>query len=398
MINSIMRKISPSATLAVKTRATELKRAGETVFDLSPGECDFDTPQHIKDAATKALAEGKTRYTAVPGIPELREALADRFTSQISTKTEPANVIVTNGGKQALFEAFAVTIEPGDEVLIPAPYWVSYPEMINIVGGVPRIVHTDESTSWKLTPEALSKALTPKTKWFIINSPSNPTGMGYTKAELAALGEVLEKHDTLIMSDEVYDQIIYPHFEFSSFLQAAPALLDRTVTVNAFSKTYAMTGWRVGYAFGPQELIKAMSKYQGHATSNVNTPSQYAALAAISGPHDFLEGAIKNFTRRLATLSEHLADVPGVHLRMKPDGAFYQFVMFDELAKNSSAPQAKDSKALCQHLIDEVGVAVVPGAAFGEDLGFRVSFAVADETIDKGAALMASAMKKLANS
>ena len=395
MVNSIIKKVSPSATLAVKAKAGELKRAGKSILDLSPGEPDFDTPQHIKVAANKALAEGKTKYTPVPGIPELREAIAEKFTKQNSVETIATDVIISNGGKQALFEALAVTLEPGQEVIIPAPYWVSYPEMVKLCGGVPKIVETDKASGWKLTPELLEKNISEKTKWIIINSPSNPTGIGYVNSELAAIGEVIEKNNCYVLSDEVYERVVFPHFEFCSFAAVLPGLKSRTVTVNALSKTYSMTGWRVGYATGPTEIIKAMSTYQSHSTSNINSVSQYAALAAITGSHEFLKDALLSYEKRLVLLAEILSSVPGVNTDMRPDGAFYQFVRFNDLANSSTNSAAKDSIAISKYLIEEAGVAVVPGAAFGDDFAFRVSVAVSDETIREGAEKLASALSAL---
>lgn len=394
-VNAKARALKPSETLAVKARANELKAQGRKIIDLSTGEPDIDTPEHIKEGARRALAEGKTKYTEVAGIKELREAIAHKLVNENGIECDPSRVIVTNGGKQALEELFKVVLEPGDEVVIPAPYWVSYPPMVELAGGTPVIVNARPENGFKLTPEELASVLSPRTKCVVINSPSNPTGAAYSASELRALGSVLERTDALIVSDEVYEKVVFGGFSFVSVAAALPSLRDRVVTVNAFSKSYSMTGWRVGYAAGPKEIISAMARYQSQSTSNVCAPAQYAALAALAGPHDFLKGMLESFDRRIHHALSLLERAPGLRVMCKPEGAFYLFVRFEELARGGR-PEAKSSGVFVNHLLESAGVAAVPGEAFGDPYAFRISVAAADSAVAQGVEQIADAAARLA--
>lgn len=398
-VNARFSGLAPSATLAVKQKATELKAAGRSIVDLSAGEPDIDTPEHIKEAARRAMAEGKTKYTAVPGIPELRAELASYYSDQHSAKYTEANTIVSNGGKQAIYEFFSVVLEPGQEVIVPAPYWVSYPPMVELAGGVAVIIPTKAADRYLLTPEDLDRALTPKTRIVSLNSPSNPTGMGYSAAAMRALGEVLEKAvtsgrcpDLLILSDEVYEKLTFDHFTFASFGQIFPALQDRLVTVGACSKTYSMTGWRVGWAVGPAPIIGAMNKYQSQTTSNVCSIAQYAGLAALRGSQDFIVPMIASFARRTSVARAVIDATPGLALPFAPDGAFYLFVRIDDLIKAGSV---KDAVDYASRLLELTGVAVVPGNPFGDEGGFRMSTASSDENVREGMQRISDATRSI---
>ncbi|CAN0002399.1 unnamed protein product, partial [Chrysoparadoxa australica] len=298
-ISKALSRVKPSATIAVSQKARELKAAGRDVIGLGAGEPDFDTPDHIKDAAIQAIRDGKTKYTNVDGIPELKDAICAKFKRDNELDYAPEQVSVSPGGKPVIYNAFAATLNPGDEVVIPTPYWVSYPEMARLVGAEPVFAPAGVEDGFKLKPETLEKAISPKTRWVVLNSPSNPTGAAYTREELAALGTVLERHpQVLILTDDMYEHIVYDGFEFTSLVQAAPALYERTLTMNGVSKAYAMTGWRIGYAGGPQWLIKAMAKVMSQTTSNPCSISQWASVAALNGSHDFLIERNAAFKRR----------------------------------------------------------------------------------------------------
>ncbi len=370
LTNKKINSINESATLAVKTKANELKAKGREILDLGCGEPDIDTPEHIKEAARTALAQGKTKYTAVAGIPELREGIAKKFTEYNGIPTKASNVVITNGGKQAIYAAFDTTLEPGDEVIVPAPYWVSYTDIVTLASGRPVVLKTKPENGYKLTPAELKAALTPKTKWFIMNSPSNPTGAAYSEAEQRALADVLTPTSAMILSDEVYERVTFGEFKAVSFAKAAPSLASRTLTVNAFSKSYSMTGWRVGYATGPTEIIAAMIKHQGQSTSNVCSISQYAALAALHGSHDFIPQMNRNFERRIDMVIGMIEKSKGLTVASKPEGAFYLFVRIDALLKSGKVSGSADFST---KLLDKMGVAVVPGAPFGDDAAFRLS-------------------------
>lgn len=396
LINARARRLQPSETLAVKAKASELKAAGRTIFDLSAGEPDIDTPEHIKAAAVEALRLGKTKYGNVSGNPELREAIAHKVSTENGVPTKPNEVIVTNGGKQALYALFQVSLEPGDEVIIPAPYWVSYPPMVELAGGRPVVVPTTAAARYKITPAQLAAALTPRTRWVVINSPSNPTGIGYTRSELQALGEVIRGSNAGVISDEVYEKLCFERFEFNSFGAVCPDLLDRTVTVNAFSKTYSMTGWRVGYAFGPKEIIDAMGRHQSQTTSNVNTIAQAAAFAALRGSHDFIRPMVASFEHRMGLAREILAAEPLLSLAGEPDGAFYLFVSAEEFLRSPGGARLGGSAALANALLEVGGVAVVPGQAFGDDRAFRLSISSAESNVVGGVRALVEAVRELA--
>ncbi len=390
-LNKLSSKLKPSATLSVKSRASQLKRDGVSVIDLSAGEPDSDTPEHIKEAAIKALKDGKTKYVPVPGIPELREAIAAKFTSKNNIPTSPAETIVTNGGKSSLYLALRTCIEEGDEILVPTPYWVSYPAMIEIVGGKPVYIKTTTDTRYKITVKDLEKHITNKTKAILINSPSNPTGSAYTKDELHALGSYLLEKNILIFSDEVYEELVFDDFEQYSIASLFPNDLDNFITVNAFSKTWSMTGWRVGYTRAPEKIISAMSKYQGQLSSNVNSIAQYAAHAALTGPQDFYEELKKSFQKRMNLGDEIIKEINGVDLHFKPSGAFFLFPRIDELVKQSSKLQECEnpSMLLAESLLDEKiategCLALVPGLPFGDDMSIRVSYSNSEENIREG--------------
>lgn len=395
-LNSMAAGLSGSATFAMAAKAAALKAKGVSVADLSTGEPEIDTPEHIKEAAARALREGKTKYTPVAGIPKLRELVAQKLTNDNDIPTKAAQVIITNGGKQAIHEALQVTISPGDEVIIPAPYWVSYPSMVEIALGKPVVVKTDVRDGYRLTAKALKAALTPRTKWVVLNSPANPTGAGYSSAQMKELGEVLKGHQALILSDEVYEKVVFGEFKFASFAQAVPELRERTLTVNAFSKTYSMTGWRVGYATGPAEIISAMEKFQGQTTSGINSIAQYAAVAALEGSHEFVSEMIWRYQGRIDFASEAFNATPGLSVPLKPEGAFYLFVRIDQLLAERGKPAAlSGSQQFAEYILEKEAVSVVPGNGFGDDGAFRISVAAADEILKEGVARIQRAVHRI---
>ena len=368
-------QVTPSLTLAIAAKAKALKAEGIDVCSFSAGEPDFDTPAHIKAAAVKALEEGKTKYGAAAGEPKLREAIAHKLKIDNGLDYKSENVIVTNGGKHSLYNLIVALIDPGDEVIIPAPYWLSYPEMVTLVGGVSVIVPTDATTGYKITPEQLRKAITPKTKLFILNSPSNPTGMVYTPDEIKALAQVVVDADIFVVSDEIYEKILYDGAEHISIGSLGKEIFDRTLISNGFAKAYSMTGWRLGYLAGPVEIIKAASTIQGHSTSNVCTFAQYGAIAALESSQDCVEEMRQAFAKRRQVMLDRLNAIPGLSTA-KPDGAFY---LFPDISKT-------DLKSLkfCDALLEEHQVAVIPGIAFGADDNIRLSYATDMATIEKG--------------
>ncbi len=382
-LSATLSRVKPSPTIAVSTLAGELKAAGKDVIGLGAGEPDFDTPQNIKDAAVAAIAAGKTKYTAPDGIPELKQAICDKFRRENGLEYVPAQISVGTGGKQILYNALMATLNPGDEVVIPAPYWVSYPDMVLLAGGTPVVAETSIQTGYKLTADQLEAAITPKTKWLIFNSPSNPTGAGYTWDELKALTDVLLRHPHVwVMTDDMYEHLVFGDFAFCTPAQVEPQLYDRTLTCNGVSKAYAMTGWRIGYAGGPQELIAAMRKVQSQSTSNPCSISQWAAVEALIGPQDFLDDNKALFQRRRDLVVSMLNEAEGISCPV-PEGAFYVYPSIAGCIGKTSKAGTKiaDDEAFATALLEESGVAVVFGAAFGLSPNFRVSYATGDDTL-----------------
>ncbi len=382
-LSDTLARVKPSPTIAVTTKAAQLKAEGRDVIGLGAGEPDFDTPEHIREAAKRAIDAGKTRYTAVDGIPELKAAICAKFLKENGLTYTPSQVSVGTGGKQILYNALMATLNPGDEVIIPAPYWVSYPDMVLLAGGTPVPVVATIETAFKLTPEQLEAAITPRTKWFIFNSPSNPTGAGYTRSELKALTEVLMRHPQVwVMSDDMYEHLVFDDFEFCTPAEVEPGLYDRTLTCNGVSKAYAMTGWRIGYAAGPVALIKAMGTIQSQSTSNPSSVSQWAALEALSGPQDFLADWRRVFQGRRDLVVSMLNQAPGIRCP-KPEGAFYVYPDISGcIGKATPAGTViTNDEVFATALLEETGVAVVFGAAFGLSPNFRVSYATSDETL-----------------
>jgi aspartate aminotransferase len=385
VLSTTLSRVKPSPTIAMTTKAQELKAAGRDVIGLSAGEPDFDTPQNIKDAAIAAINAGKTKYTAVDGIPELKQAICDKFRRENGLSYEPAQVTVGTGGKQVLYNAFMATLNAGDEVVIPAPYWVSYPDMVLLGGGTPVIVECTLENQFKLTAEQLEAAITPKTKWFLFNSPSNPSGAGYSWDELKALTDVLMRHPHVwVMTDDMYEHLVFDDFKFCTPAQVEPGLYDRTLTVNGVSKAYAMTGWRIGYAAGPEELIKGMRKVQSQSTSNPCSISQWAAVEALNGPQGYIEDNKALFQRRRDLVVGMLNDAKGVNCPT-PEGAFYVYPDISAcIGKTSAAGTLIDTdEAFATALLEETGVAVVFGSAFGLSPNFRISYATSDEALAK---------------
>jgi aspartate aminotransferase len=381
-------RVKPSPTIAVSNMAAEMKAAGKDVIGLGAGEPDFDTPQNIKDAAKAAIDAGKTKYTAVDGIPELKAAICAKFKRENGLDYTPAQVSVGTGGKQILFNALIATLNPGDEVIIPAPYWVSYPDMVLLGGGTPVAIECPIENDFKLTPDQLEAAITPKTKWFIFNSPSNPTGAGYTHDELKALTDVLIRHPHVwIMTDDMYEHLVFDDFKFCTPAEVEPRLYDRTLTCNGVSKAYAMTGWRIGYAAGPEKLIAAMRKVQSQSTSNPSSVSQWAAVEALNGPQDFLEDNKKLFQRRRDLVVRALNQCEGITCP-RPEGAFYVYPSIAGCIGKTSAAGTKitDDETFAKALLAETGVAVVFGAAFGLSPNFRVSYATSDAALEEACA------------
>ncbi|MFO1176169.1 MAG: pyridoxal phosphate-dependent aminotransferase [Paracoccaceae bacterium] len=384
-LSDTLARVKPSPTIAVTNKARELKEAGKDVIGLGAGEPDFDTPQNIKDAAKRAIDAGKTKYTAVDGIPELKAAICRKFARENGLTYTPAQITVGTGGKQILYNALMATLNPGDEVIIPAPYWVSYPDMVLLAGGTPVPVVAGIDTNFKLTPGQLEAAITPKTKWFIFNSPSNPTGAGYTRDELKGLTDVLMRHPQVwIMSDDMYEHLVFDDFKFVTPAQIEPGLYDRTLTCNGVSKAYAMTGWRIGYAGGPAHLIKAMGTVQSQSTSNPSSVSQYAALEALDGTQDFLAPNRALFQRRRDLVVSMLNQARGIQCP-RPEGAFYVYPDISGCIGKTSAGGAKitDDEAFATALLEETGVAVVFGAAFGLSPNFRVSYATGEAALEE---------------
>jgi aspartate aminotransferase len=384
-LSATLDRVKPSPTIAVTTKAQELKAAGRDVIGLGAGEPDFDTPQNIKDAAIAAINEGKTKYTAVDGIPELKKAICAKMKRDNGLDYAPNQVTVGTGGKQVLYNAFIATLNAGDEVIIPAPYWVSYPDMVLLGGGTPVVVEATLEANFKITAEQLEAAITPKTKWFLFNSPSNPTGAGYSWDELKALTDVLLRHPHVwVLTDDMYEHLAYDDFKFCTPAQVEPKLYDRTLTVNGVSKAYAMTGWRIGYAAGPKLLIDAIRKVQSQSTSNPCSVSQWAAVEALNGTQDFLAPNNALFEGRRDLVVGLLNQAKGV-ICPKPEGAFYVYPSIAGCIGKTSAGGAliDNDEAFATALLEETGVAVVFGSAFGLSPNFRVSYATSNAALEE---------------
>lgn len=383
LIASRLNRIKPSATMAVTGRAQELKAAGVDVIGLGAGEPDFDTPENAKEAGIAAIRAGKTKYTLVPGTMELREAVCAKFERENGLKYTPAQIQVATGGKQSIYNAIMATVEEGDEVIIPAPYWVSYPDIVLLAEGTPVIIDGGQENGFKITADQLEAAITPKTKWFILNSPSNPTGTAYTKAELKALTDVVLRHEQVwIMTDDIYEHIVYDDFEFSTPAEVEPKLYDRILTLNGVSKAYAMTGWRIGYAAGPEELIKAMNKVQSQSTSHAASISQAAAVEALNGPQDFIKSNNAVFKERRDLVVSMLNQANGIEC-LTPEGAFYVYPSCAGMI-GKTTPNGKVLESdldVATYLLEAEGVAVVFGEAFGLSPYFRVSYATSTELL-----------------
>ena len=378
-------RIKASPTIAVSNKAMEMKAAGQDVIGLGAGEPDFDTPEHIKQAAVRAMAEGKTKYVPVAGVPELRRAICDKLKRDNELDYTPDQITVGCGGKQTIYNALMATLNAGDQVIIPAPYWVSYPDVTLLAEGEPVIVDCPESANFKLTPEALEAAITPKTKWLILNSPSNPTGAAYTREDLKALAEVLLRHQHVwVMTDDIYEFIVYDDFQFTTIAQAEPRLYERTLTLNGLSKAYCMTGWRVGYAAGPVEIIKAMNKIQSQSTTGTSTISQWASVAALDGDHSFIAEHNKAFRERRDLVVSMLNQATGLSCAT-PEGAFYVYPSCAGLI----GKQTPDGKTIgtdgdfVTWLLESEGVAAVHGEAFGLSPHFRISYATSSEALEE---------------
>lgn len=388
--------IKPSPTLAINAKALSMRAAGIDVISFGVGEPDFDTPKHIREAAARAMEEGFTRYTAVGGIPDLKEAIVEKFRRDNNLSYAPEEVMVSCGGKHVLYNLAQAMLNPGDEVIIPAPYWVSYPPIALLAGARPVTVGTEEAADFKLSRESLEAAITPKTRLLVLNSPSNPTGSVYTEAELRALAEVVLKREVFVVSDEIYEKLIFDGRPFFSIAQVSEEAKARTFIVNGVSKTYAMTGWRIGYVAGPREIIAGMTKIQSQSTSNPNSIAQKAAVAALNGPQDIIRAVIEAFDERREYLVKRLNAIEGVHCNM-PGGAFYAFPNFGHYFNTEAEGKSiKGSVDLCEYLLAEARVALVPGAAFGDDSFIRFSYATGLETIKEGLDRIENALGKLA--
>ncbi len=378
-------RIKPSATIAVSDKARELKAAGRDIIGLGAGEPDFDTPDNIKEAAIRAIRAGKTKYTAVDGIPDLKAAIIDKFRRENGLSFEASQIIVGTGGKQVLFNALMASLNPGDEVVIPAPYWVSYPEIVALAGADPVIVETSMQDGFRLSPSELDAAITDKTKWVIINSPSNPSGAAYSRDQMKALTDVIVGHSHVwTLSDDIYEHIIYDGFEFCTPVQVEPRLADRALTLNGVSKAYSMTGWRIGFAAAPSELIKAMAKLQSQSTTNPSSISQWAAVEALNGPQDFIPVNAETFRQRRDLVVSMLNQAPGISC-LQPEGAFYVLPSCSgTLGKTSSGGRTiGGDQDFVTALLEEEGVAVVHGSAFGLSPFFRISYAASTEALEE---------------
>jgi aspartate aminotransferase len=394
-VASRIRQIPPSATLALNAKANQLKAQGVDIVNFGVGEPDFDTPDNIREAAIRAIKEGFTRYTPVGGIPELKEAIIDKFQADYALTYKPAEVLVSCGGKHGLYNLFQIMFEPGDEVVIPAPYWVSYVPMAMLAEAVPVIVPTREENGFKLTAAELKASLTPKTRALVLNSPSNPTGGVYTKKELEDLGQVILEHGMYVISDDIYDKILFDGAKFVNIAMLDPALKARTFILNGVSKAYAMTGWRIGYLLGPQEGIAAATNLQSQSTSNPTSIAQKAAVEALKGPQTAVATMLAEFAWRRDDILKRTLDIPGVTCT-KPGGAFYLFPNFSAyFGKLKPAPGQSNSQILADYLLTEARLAAVPGNEFGEDNCLRFSYATSRERIATGLSRIKEALEKL---
>ena len=387
-VSEALKRVKPSATMAMSAKARALKAEGRDCIALSQGEPDFDTPENIKEAAIRAMKEGKTKYTDVDGIPELKDAICGKFKRENGLEYTRAQINVSPGGKPVIFNALMATLNPGDEVIIPAPYWVSYPDMAIMCGGTPVFIDTTMESGFKVQPEALAKAITPHTKWLLLNSPSNPSGAAYTREELKAIAAVLIDYPhVLILTDDMYEHLTYGDFEFTTIAQIEPRLYDRTLTMNGVSKAYSMTGWRIGYAGGPQWLIKAMSNVMGQTTSNPCSISQWAAVEALNGTQDFIPKNKKLFQDRRDLVVSMLNQARGIKCPT-PEGAFYVYPSVAELIgkKTPSGKVIESDEAFAIALLEAEGVAVVHGAAFGLSPNFRISYATSNQCLEDACA------------
>jgi len=392
IVSNSLKRIKPSPTIAVTSKAREMRAAGKDVIGLGAGEPDFDTPDNIKEAAIQAIKRGDTKYTAVDGTPALKKAIQEKFSRENNLTYELDQISVGTGGKQVLYNAFMATLNPNDEVIIPAPYWVSYPDMVLLAGGKPKIVKCSEKNEFKITPAELKKAITKKTKWLIINSPSNPTGSCYTKEEIQELSKILIKNKKVfILSDDIYEHIAYDGFEFFTIAQIK-ALKERTLTMNGVSKSYSMTGWRIGYGAGPKDIIKAIAKIQSQSTTNPSSISQAAAVEALNGTQDFIKTRSESFKERRDFVVKSINNIKGLSC-LKPNGAFYVFPNCKKLLGKKT--KLKTDKDFVEKLLEKAEVAVVQGSAFGLDGYFRISYATSMDNLKKALERISNFCKSL---
>lgn len=392
-----VQQIKPSATLAITAKAAEMRAAGKSVISLSVGEPDFETPKAAREAGIEAINSGFTRYTAVAGIPELRQAVAEKFKRDNDLEYSADDILVSSGGKQCIYNLLMAVMNPGERAIIPAPYWVSYPDMVKLAEGTPVIVPTTAAAGFKITAAQLDEALCHRCKILFLNSPSNPTGMAYSAEELKAIGDVVRKHPELIVAtDDMYEKILFDGTEFVTFAQVNPDLKDQTVTLSGVSKAYCMTGWRIGFCAGPNLIIKAMTKIQGQSTSNANAIAQKAALAALNGPTDELDHMVATYEIRRTWLVAAINAIPGMHA-ITPDGAFYVFPSVNAWIGKTTPSGIKliDDVIICEWLLDETGVALVPGTAFGSPGHVRFSYAVSQDTLEDAIQRISEAAKSL---
>lgn len=392
-----LQQVKPSPTVSLFSRVAELRAQGRDIVGLVAGEPDFDTPDNIKQAAVRAIQAGHTKYTAVDGIAPLKDAICTKLKRENGLEYRPEQVIVSVGGKHVIFNAFLATLSAGDEVIVPAPYWVSYPEMVLLCDGVPVVVPCRADRGFKLAPQDLESAITPRTKWVVLNSPSNPSGAAYTRLELRELAEVLLRHPNVhVLTDDIYEHLVYGDFEFATIAQVEPALYPRTLTVNGVSKTYCMTGWRIGYAAGPKEIVKAMAAIQSHSTTNPASISQYAALEALTGPQDFLKDNLAAFARRRDFVVDALNAVPALKCH-KPEGAFYVYPSCEGVIgrKTPDGKTLANDEDFVRYLLEGAGVGLVFGAAFGMSPYFRLSYAASDTTLRQACERIAEACQQL---